>query len=155
MTHMNCLVLYTGMVALSDEGSPTNAMAIYKKIANDMDTEGRYLFLNGIANQLRYPNSHTQYFSKLLLTLFAEAETLVLQEQITRVMLERLIVHKPHPWGLFITFIELIKNEDYKFWQLGITAAAPEIEHLFEAVAKSFLPNLKEALGTEESSQAT
>ena len=33
----------------------------------------------------------------------------IIQEQITRVLLERLIVNKPHPWGLLITFIELIK----------------------------------------------
>jgi hypothetical protein len=26
-----------------------------------------------------------------------------------RVLLERLIVNRPHPWGLLITFIELIK----------------------------------------------
>jgi hypothetical protein len=33
----------------------------------------------------------------------------IVQEQITRVLLERLIVNRPHPWGLLITFIELIK----------------------------------------------
>lgn len=33
----------------------------------------------------------------------------IIQEQITRVLFERLIVHRPHPWGLLITFIELIK----------------------------------------------
>lgn len=45
---------------------------------------GRYLFLNAIANQLRYPNSHTHYFSCTLLYLFAEANTEAIQEQITR-----------------------------------------------------------------------
>lgn len=45
---------------------------------------GRYLFLNAIANQLRYPNSHTHYFSCVLLYLFAEANTEAIQEQITR-----------------------------------------------------------------------
>ena len=45
---------------------------------------GRYLFLNAIANQLRYPNSHTHYFSCVLLYLFAEANTESIQEQITR-----------------------------------------------------------------------
>jgi CCR4-NOT transcription complex subunit 1 len=45
---------------------------------------GRYLFLNAIANQLRYPNSHTHYFSCTLLYLFAEANSEVIQEQITR-----------------------------------------------------------------------
>jgi CCR4-NOT transcription complex subunit 1 len=42
------------------------------------------LFLNAIANQLRYPNSHTHYFSCTLLYLFAEANTEAIQEQITR-----------------------------------------------------------------------
>ena len=45
---------------------------------------GRYLFLTAIANQLRYPNSHTHYFSCTLLYLFAEANTEAIQEQITR-----------------------------------------------------------------------
>ncbi|XP_058087524.1 uncharacterized protein LOC131234608 [Magnolia sinica] len=31
----------------------------------------------------------------------------IIQEQITRVLLERLIVNQPHPWGLLITFINL------------------------------------------------
>lgn len=39
----------------------------------------------------------------------------VVQEQITRVLLERLIVNRPHPWGLLITFIELIKNQRLVF----------------------------------------
>ena len=67
------------------------------------------MFLNAIANQLRYPNNHTHYFSCVLLFLFETCGEVV-QEQITRVLLERLIVHRPHPWGLLITFIELIKN---------------------------------------------
>ncbi len=45
---------------------------------------GRYLLFNAIANQLRYPNSHTHYFSCTLLYLFLEANTQVIQEQITR-----------------------------------------------------------------------
>lgn len=50
------------------------------------------------------------------------------QEQITRVLLERLIVNRPHPWGLLITFIELIKNPVYKFWEHDFVHCAPEIE---------------------------
>ncbi|KAM0835821.1 hypothetical protein ACQ4PT_062703 [Festuca glaucescens] len=59
------------------------------------------------------------------------------QEQITRVLLERLIVNRPHPWGLLITFIELIKNPRYNFWNRSFTHIAPEIKMLFESVAKS------------------
>ena len=59
-------------------------MDIFQNLAVDMDTEGRYLFLICIANQLRYPHSHTHYFSCCLLYLFAEANTEAIQEQITR-----------------------------------------------------------------------
>ena len=55
----------------------------------------------------------------------------------TRVLLERLIVNRPHPWGLLITFIELIKNPRYAFWSHAFTRVAPEIERLFESVARS------------------
>lgn len=89
---------------------------------------GRYLFLNAVANQLRYPNSHTHYFSCTLLYLFAEANSEAIQEQITRVLLERLIVNRPHPWGLLVTFIELIKNPQFKFWHHEFVHCAPEIE---------------------------
>ena len=57
--------------------------------------------------------------------------------QITRVLLERLIVNRPHPWGLLITFIELIKNPSFKFWQHEFVTCAPEIQKLFESVARS------------------
>ena len=45
-----------------------------------------------------------------------------------RVLLERLIVNRPHPWGLLITFIELIKNSSYNFWKHEFVHCAPEIE---------------------------
>ncbi|KAL1130931.1 hypothetical protein AAG570_012172 [Ranatra chinensis] len=136
---MNALVLYVGTQAISyirNKGLAPNMstiahsahMDIFQNLAVDLDTEGRYLFLNAIANQLRYPNSHTHYFSCTLLYLFAEANTEAIQEQITRVLLERLIVNRPHPWGLLITFIELIKNPTYKFWNHEFVHCAPEIE---------------------------
>lgn len=84
-------------------------MDIFQYLVQDLDNEGRYLFLNAVANQLRYPNNHTHYFSCVLLYLFSEASQEIVQEQVTRVLLERLIVNRPHPWGLLITFIELIK----------------------------------------------
>ena len=45
-----------------------------------------------------------------------------------RVLLERLIVNRPHPWGLLVTFIELIKNPQFKFWNHQFVRCAPEIE---------------------------
>ncbi|XP_066592088.1 CCR4-NOT transcription complex subunit 1 isoform X2 [Prorops nasuta] len=145
---MNALVLYVGTQAIAfirSKGHTPNMstiahsahMDIFQNLAVDLDTEGRYLFLNAIANQLRYPNSHTHYFSCTILYLFAEANTEAIQEQITRVLLERLIVNRPHPWGLLITFIELIKNPTYKFWTHEFVHCAPEIEKLLESVARS------------------
>jgi CCR4-NOT transcription complex subunit 1 len=91
--------------------------------------------LNAIANQLRYPNRHTYYFSCLLLFLFAsnKQKDEQLQEQIARVLLERLLVSRPYPWGILVTFIELIKNEAYALQSSAFIHCAPEIERLFES----------------------
>ncbi len=56
--------------------------------------------------------------------------------QVTRVLIERLIVNKPHPWGLLITFIELIKNPIYDFWRHDFVRSSKEIEQLFLSVAR-------------------
>jgi CCR4-NOT transcription complex subunit 1 len=125
-----------------------------------MSLTGRYLFLSAIANQLRFPNSHTHYFSCILLYLFSEGNQEIVKEQVTRyslllakvckltrlssntdvlylrVLLERLIVNRPHPWGLLITFIELIKNPRYNFWNHSFTRCAADIERLFESVSR-------------------
>ncbi|PWZ04866.1 CCR4-NOT transcription complex subunit 1 [Zea mays] len=156
---INSLVLYVGIQAVQQlqqnkanasasvqqiKHTPTmdsfqieTATEMFTNLITSFDTEGRYLLLNAIANQLRYPNSHTHYYSFIILHLFAEATQEIIQEQITRVLLERLIVNRPHPWGLLITSIELIKNPRYNFWNRSFTHSAPEIEKLFESVARS------------------
>jgi len=164
---INSLVLHVGTTAItyihSKGSTPSMAtithsshMDIFQNLAVDLDTEGRYLFLNAIANQLRYPNSHTHYFSCTLLYLFAEANQESIQEQITRVLLERLIVNRPHPWGLLITFIELIKNPNFKFWSHEFVHCAPEISKLFESVARSCMgKQFSQQSGSEAASSTT
>lgn len=143
---LNALVLYVGQSAIAAIAPRPISMTsiagsthidVFQHLATTLDTEGRYLFLNAIANQLRYPNSHTHYFSSALLYLFAVASSEQVQEQITRVLVERLIIMRPHPWGLLVTFIELIKNPLFKFWKHEFVRCAPEIEKLFESVARS------------------
>jgi CCR4-NOT transcription complex subunit 1 len=99
---LTSIVVYVGNQAIVQlqtkvplQNSP--AMDIFKALVAALDAEGRYHLFNAMANQLRYPNSHTHYFSCVLLMLFADAESEFIQEQITRVLLERLIVHRPHP----------------------------------------------------------
>lgn len=154
---INALVLHVGVSAISQleniraqqtsevqsllntlqQSSSMNSITLYTNLLNDLDEEGRYILVNAMANQLRFPNSHTHFFSSVLLYLFLEARQDLVREQITRVLLERLIVHRPHPWGLLITFIELIKNPRFRFWNYSFTRCAPEIHRLFESVARS------------------
>ncbi|VDD84555.1 unnamed protein product [Mesocestoides corti] len=48
----------------------------------------RYLLLNCMAIQLRYPNSHAYYFSNTLLYQFAEQSKEQMKELISRVLME-------------------------------------------------------------------
>ncbi|KAJ3055880.1 hypothetical protein HK097_008877 [Rhizophlyctis rosea] len=151
---INSLVLFVGVQAiLQAQARPTQGapapiapgapMDIFQTLVVELDTEGRYLVVSAIANQLRYPNSHTHYFSCVLLYLFAEANQEIIQEQITRVLIERLIVNRPHPYGLLITFIELIRNPRYNFWDhTNFIRCSPEIERLFSSVARSINQSL-------------
>lgn len=151
---INSLVFYVGVHAISlasnkvTQGTPpavhNTAMEMFQHLADDLDHEGamqlnigRYIFLGAIADHLRYSNSHTHYFSVLLLCLFEEASKPIIQEQITRILVERLIVNRPHPYGVLITFVELIRNPRYSFWELPFIAGVPELDALFQSVGKS------------------
>ncbi|TQE07075.1 hypothetical protein C1H46_007343 [Malus baccata] len=109
------------------------ALDIFQTLIVDLDTEGRYLFLNATANLLRYPNTHTHYVSFIVLYLFAESNPVflllqheIIQEQITRVLLERLIAnHLIH--GVF----------GLPWLSLSRIRCAPEIEKLFGSVSRS------------------
>lgn len=148
---VNALVLHVGAAGSKGMTNITTmplspAMVVLKHLVTVEEPEGRYILLNAMANQLRYPNSHTHFFSYCFLHLFSEADNELVQEQITRVLLERLIVHRPHPWGLLVTFIELIKNPRYNFWRGGFTKGAPEIEKVFDTVARSCIGTSAAAL---------
>lgn len=136
---LHAIVLYLGESAIDAAGrkggpsfdNTSPQAAFMTKLAKELHPEARYHFLSSITNQLRYPNSHTHYFSYALLHLFgndlADQQESDVRQQITRVLLERLIVHRPHPWGLIITLLELLKNPAYMFWDLPFIKAAPEV----------------------------
>jgi len=136
---LHALVLHVGQTAINSAGqkggptftSDSPQACLLTKLAKELHPEARYHFLSAMAHQLRYPNSHTQYFSYALLHIFgtdlADQQESDVQYQITRVLLERLHVIKPHPWGLVITMLELIKNQDYTFFQLPFIKASPAV----------------------------
>ncbi|XP_043271972.1 CCR4-NOT transcription complex subunit 1-like [Venturia canescens] len=147
---INAIVLYVGSHAIAlmrNQGhafdvstiASSSHMDVFQKLAVDLDPASRYSFFNAIANQLRYPSTHTYYFCCILLCLFAEAKTEEIQEHITIVLLERLIVNQPHPWGLLITFIELVKNPKYAFWSLEFVRSASEIEKFIETITHLYM----------------
>ena len=83
---------------------------------------------------LRYPNAHTHWFSSLMLHLFQEIDVDRFREVMTKVLLERFLVHRPHPWGALVTFIELLRNPKYDFWNHEFIRIAPEVTLLLETV---------------------
>lgn len=95
---------------------------------------GQHHLLSSIVLHLRYPNAHTHWFSSLLLYLFLEVNSDRFREVLTKVLLERFIVHRPHPWGALVTFIELLRNPKYDFWSKDFIRIAPEVTLLLESV---------------------
>lgn len=140
---MNSLVLYIGDHAIASHGQkgaapPVNNSSphavLLESLVKSAASEARYYLLSAIANQLRYPNSHTLYFSYVVLFLFGndsgEDANSEIREAIIRVLLERLIVHRPHPWGLIIALQEILQNRNYSFFRLPFIQAAPEVSSL-------------------------
>lgn len=145
MSELNALVLYIGQEALAlspgkfDPSSPHSELL--HNLAQALRPEARYQFLNAVANHIRYPNTHTNYFSKALLHIFGtervDQQDSEIRQQIVCVILERLIGHRPHPWGIAIVFMELERNPHYKFWDLPFMAAAPDVRHQLSRIFKS------------------
>ena len=128
------LALYIGNDALTSTGrfDPSSTQtATLGRLLRKLDDDERYAMLNGFVDQIRYPNTFTNYFSKLLLHLFgADQEDLQIRETIVRVVLERLVTQRPHPWGIAILFLEMERNQTYRLWELPALAAAPQMRQL-------------------------
>uniref|UniRef100_A0A0K0EDC4 CCR4-NOT transcription complex subunit 1 n=1 Tax=Strongyloides stercoralis TaxID=6248 RepID=A0A0K0EDC4_STRER len=148
ISFINALVLYVGIKAIENLNSKnlpivtatmahTSYMDVLEYLAASLDPEGRYIFFSAMANNLRHPCSHTLYFSKAFLYLFKEIGQINIQEQLTRTLFERIICLRPHPWGLLVTFIELIRNPTYNFWSYDFVTCAPELNRLLSCVSNS------------------
>ncbi|KAK3303309.1 CCR4-Not complex component, Not1-domain-containing protein [Chaetomium strumarium] len=100
-------------------------------LVSEVSPEVRYYLLNSIVNELRFPNASTNYFSHALLEIFgqdlSDPEETDIRQQIMRILLERVVGYWPQPWGLMITTLELLKNEEYRFFDLPFIKAAPEV----------------------------
>ncbi|KAI0075480.1 Not1-domain-containing protein [Panus rudis PR-1116 ss-1] len=143
---INSLVMYIGVSSVAQakarSGSvlfvPTDPGAVaLQYLANNLDIEGQHHVLSAMVLHLRYPNAHTHWFSSLMLHLFHEVKVDRFREVMTKVLLERFLVHRPHPWGALVTFIELLRNPKYDFWNQDFIRVAPEVTLLLENVSSA------------------
>lgn len=114
------------------------AVPLLVNLAYSLDAEGQYLMLSVVADQLRFPSAHTLFFASFMLYLFKVSTDSAIPERIARVLLERVIVARPHPWGLIVTFVELLENPVYGFWEQQFVRADDEIFMMFRRARENF-----------------
>mmetsp|Transcript_48325 Transcript_48325/g.35512 ORF Transcript_48325/g.35512 Transcript_48325/m.35512 type:complete len:169 (+) Transcript_48325:1565-2071(+) len=150
---LNSVILFLGNQChgASPALSMKEAIELFKEIALKLNNETRFAFLNALVNELRYPNSHTYTYSCIILYLFNDANSESVQEQISRIMFERLQVNKPHPWGLMISFREMIQNPKFGFMQKPfIVNNLAAVNHLFATKLASFQPFVSQPDGLQK-----
>jgi CCR4-NOT transcription complex subunit 1 len=136
---MDSIVVYTGMHAIAKASQTGGATfvpaspdaALLSMLVHELNPEARYYFLGSIIDQLRFPNSHTHYFTQALLEVFGtdlnDQEESDIRGQIVRILLERMIGQWPQPWGIIVAIQELVKNERYMFFELPFIKSLPDV----------------------------
>lgn len=145
---VNAVVLTAGVASIEKPSNLLNGSAdsdvgfdLIRGLFKALDPEGRYLVLSACANQLRYPSSHSAYYSFFLLALFGHPETTEQDKaQVLRVLLERIIVYRPHPWALLCTVFELLRGNAAGRYTMppGIPV---EIERLLDHIRSGLGPS--------------
>lgn len=127
---MNAVVLHVAasyLEAIHNAFTPaafanSNAMRLYRYICAHCTSKVRYQFLCACAHHLRFPNLLTNVFATVIFSLFLPDSTVdahtqtCIQEQITRVVAEKTVIVQPHPWGVLNTFVEIMSNPKFHFW---------------------------------------
>ncbi|EPY19346.1 hypothetical protein AGDE_15289 [Angomonas deanei] len=91
---------------------------------------------------MRFHNIQTNYFSLLFGFLFLpdpstpEKLQIFIQEQITRALVEKTVIHQPHPWGVMSTFVGLMRDSKFNFWEKSFVTA-PHLDQMFAKLKKT------------------
>lgn len=108
---------------------------------SDGNDEVKLHVIQAMVNQLRYSNVHTHWFNFALKLMFQSTEwpddqLQTIQEVILRVLLERIIVNKPHPWGVVVTFMDLLRLEGPSMIEKPFVTSTPEIHTIIKNMQK-------------------
>lgn len=146
---IRAIVLHTGIEAgLENEKTSSNAIFNTKssyytllfEIIKEGKAEIKYQMIQSIIEQLRYPNIHTYWFSFVIKEMFISKEwddqLDIVRELILRVLLERLIVNKPHTWGVTMMMHTLITNKDVEILELECVKSQSEVQLIFKQLIK-------------------
>jgi len=146
---INAIVMFSGSIALGQSKASDGtagfqasapAVGLLQNLAEELDPEGSYYVLNAVAMHLRYPNSHSNWFSSWMVHVFTDASTKeYTKEQIVRVLLERLVAHRPHPFSVISTFVQLLKHES--FFKHDFVTKSPEVKLLLDNIKNSLTVN--------------
>ena len=135
----NTIALYIG-VHSTNTSSAFSAAAVparlLERLLDQTKPETRYHLVTAMASQVRYVNAHTHYFSTALQHFFTVGSE-DLQQTIMRVLAERLGVPRPHPWGLIVMVLELLKNPSVNLFELPWMKTAPQVEQMLVSLAHS------------------
>ena len=137
---LNALTLYIAINTTKTSSVFSSAAAparLLDRLLREPSTpELRYNLICAIVNQIRYVNAHTHYFSTALQHYFTTG-TEETQQAIMRVLWERLGIPRPHPWGLLVMVLELLKNPAVDVFRLEWMKGAPQVESMLAGLAHS------------------
>ncbi|KAK5128498.1 hypothetical protein LTR85_003166 [Meristemomyces frigidus] len=135
----NALIVYIGVHATSASSVFSSAAPparLLERLLRESSHAKRYQVVSAMMNQVRYVNAHTHYFSTALQHMFSISSD-ELKEQIMRVLVERLMVPRPHPWGVIVMILELVKNTTIDIWSMPWMKTAPQVVSMLISLAQS------------------
>lgn len=142
MVAANALVAYAASLAVGIPVEESGSAALLSRMLTLFPATGRYFVISAIINQLKYAEKTTEFCIKYLLALFLPygdktlgSITNDVRHNIVRALLERLVAHRPHPWGITACFMSLLQAPEYKLWDLPFIKDCPEVASLFATLA--------------------
>ncbi|KAK5169697.1 CCR4-NOT core subunit cdc39 [Saxophila tyrrhenica] len=135
----NTISAYVGTKATSTSSSFSAAAPpalLLARLLKELQPENRYYLITAMLNQVRYVNAHTHYFSTALQHFFTSGNEDV-QQAIMRAICERLGVPRPHPWGLIVMVLELVKNPAVNVFELGWMKEAKQVEDMLMSLVQN------------------